>query len=102
MGQLSFGQLPSGSDPAGDIDTSPLKQHQQKPPRSPESLKRSRESLEIPLALKLDVLAGPAQDSSFTTPRGAVQVGQRPSAALQAVQPRCCPASPSCQRMVAA
>lgn len=78
VGQLSFGRMPSCSHPAGEIDTSPLKQHQQKPPRSPESLKRSRESLEIPLALKLDVLAGPAQDSSFTTPRGAVQVGQSP------------------------
>ena len=78
MGQPSCGLLPSCSDPAGEIDTSPLKQHQHKPPRSPESLKRSRESLEIPLALKLDVLAGPAQDSSFTTPRGAVQVGRRP------------------------
>lgn len=78
-GQATIGSrflkaVQDAAEGTGEIDTSPLKQHQQKPPRSPESLKRSRESLEIPLALKLDVLAGPAQDSSFTTPRGAVQV----------------------------
>ena len=42
-----------------------------------ESLKRAREVLETPLALRLDVLAGPAQNKSYTTDPGVTQV--RPS-----------------------
>ena len=39
-----------------------------------ESLKRAREVLETPLALRLDVLAGPAQNKSYTTDPGVTQV----------------------------
>lgn len=39
-----------------------------------ESLKRAREVLETPLALRLDVLAGPAQNKSYTTNPGVTQV----------------------------
>lgn len=45
-----------------------------------ESLKRAREVLETPLALRLDVLAGPARNKSYTTDPGVTQVsrGHRP------------------------
>ena len=39
-----------------------------------ESLKRAREVLETPLALRLDVLAGPAQNQSYTTDPGVTKV----------------------------
>ena len=39
-----------------------------------ESLKRAREVLEVPLALRLDVLAGPARNKSYTTDPGVTQV----------------------------
>ncbi|KAL3137819.1 hypothetical protein ABBQ38_005075 [Trebouxia sp. C0009 RCD-2024] len=39
-----------------------------------ESLKRAREVLETPLALRLDVLAGPACNKSYTTDPGVTQV----------------------------
>ena len=39
-----------------------------------DSLKRAREVLETPLALRLDVLAGPAQNKSYTTDPGVTQV----------------------------
>ena len=39
-----------------------------------ESLKRAREVLETPLALRLDVLAGPARNKSYTTDPGVTQV----------------------------
>ena len=39
-----------------------------------ETLKRAREVLEMPLALRLDVLAGPAQNQSYTTDPGVTQV----------------------------
>ncbi|DBA93109.1 TPA: hypothetical protein ACH3X2_003427 [Trebouxia sp. C0005] len=39
-----------------------------------DSLKRAREVLETPLALRLDVLAGPAQNKSYTTDLGVTQV----------------------------
>ena len=42
--------------------------------RSLESLKRAREVLETPLALRLDVLAGPARNKSYTTDPGVTQV----------------------------
>lgn len=44
-----------------------------------DSLKRAREVLEMPLALRLDVLAGPAQNKSYTTDPGVTQVCHIPS-----------------------
>ena len=41
---------------------------------NPESLKRARETAEEPMALKLDVLAGPIKNLSYTTEPGIVQV----------------------------
>ena len=45
---------------------------------SAESLTRAREVLEAPLALRLDVLAGPAQNKSYTTDPGVTQVVTAP------------------------
>lgn len=42
-----------------------------------ESLKRAREVLETPLSLRLDVLAGPAQNKSYTTDAGVTQVSRQ-------------------------
>ena len=48
-----------------------------------ESLKRAREVLEMPLALRLDVLAGPARNKSYTTDPGVTQVSHGHGLAMQ-------------------
>ena len=52
-----------------------------------DSLKRAREVLETPLALRLDVLAGPARNKSYTTDPGVTQVSHEPPPCMPSHQP---------------